>query len=260
MRRMKPRSENTAKEQPRSIAHAERQGDDGARRKPRADGVEARVRLLHVALRLFAEKGYAKTSTREIASAADVNIASISYYFGDKAGLYRAVFTEPMGAPADGIPLYDQPHFTLRQSLAGFLSMFLEPIKQGDLVRLCTRLHFREVLEPTGMWSEEIESIKPAHDALVRVLCRHLGLEKADDGVHRLAFSIAGLGVQMFAYHDVVNVIRPKLIESPAAVDVWAARLVDFAEAMVAAEAVHRKAAGHPAPANQKRKTDPEPA
>jgi AcrR family transcriptional regulator len=212
-------------------------------RKPRSDGVEARERLLEVALRLFAEQGYAKTSTREIAQAAGVNIASISYYFGDKEGLYRAVFSEPMGEPADDIPKYDQPHFTLRQSLEGFLSRFLEPFKQGDVVKHCTKLHFREMLEPTGMWPAQIDSIKPAHLALVRVLARHLGVEKADDDLRRLAFCIAGLGLQMYVTHDIVSGLHPKLIQSPAAIDIWAQRLADYAEAMVAVEAARRKAA-----------------
>ena len=63
------------------------------RRKPRSDGIEARTRLLHTALKLFSEKGFARTSTREIAQAAGVNIAAIHYYFGDKTGLYSACFT-----------------------------------------------------------------------------------------------------------------------------------------------------------------------
>src|SRR4051812_24113332 len=67
--------------------------DEG--RKSRSDGVQSRERLLLSAMRLFAEQGFARTSTREIALAAGTNIASISYYFGDKAGLYRAAFTEP---------------------------------------------------------------------------------------------------------------------------------------------------------------------
>ncbi len=214
--------------------------DTASGRKQRSDGIEARERLLGAALRLFAEKGYGKTSTREIAGAAGVNIASISYYFGDKAGLYRAVFMESMGAQADGIPLFDQPRLTLRQSLEAFIAGFLEPLKQGDLVRLCTLLHFREILEPTGMWTAEIASIQLAHDALTRVIGRHLGINQADDDVHRLAFSIAGLGVQMFAYHDVISTIRSDLISTPEAVDAWAARLADFAEAMVASEAARR--------------------
>lgn len=213
----------------------------GDTRKQRSDGAEARQRLLIVALTLFAEKGYSKTSTREIALAAGANLASIKYYFGDKESLYRAVFTEPMGDPADNIPNYDQPHFTLRQSLEGFLARFLEPFKQGDLVKLCTRLHFREMLEPTGNWVDQIKSIKPAHEALVRVLARHLGV-KPDDDVRRLAFCIAGLGIQMCVTHDCVTALHPKLIASPAAIDVWAARLADYGEAMVAAEAARRKA------------------
>ena len=63
----------------------------------RSDGVEARNRLLDAALALFAEKGFAKTSTREIAAAAQVNIASISYYFGDKEGRIHRHTQQPPG-------------------------------------------------------------------------------------------------------------------------------------------------------------------
>ncbi|MBC7501754.1 MAG: CerR family C-terminal domain-containing protein [Herminiimonas sp.] len=225
--RQKPRSENDT-------------------RKQRSDGIEARERLLLIALKLFAEKGFAKTSTREIALAAEVNIASISYYFGDKAGLYRAVFTEPIGKPTDDIALFDQPHFTLRQTFEGFFAGFVEPMRQGDLMQLCTRLHFREMLEPTGLWTDEIENrIKPSHLALVGVLNRHLGVTKTDDDVHRLAFSITGLALQMFICGDVIGAIRPKLIGTPAAIDQWAARLVDFAEAMVAVEITRRSGNGN---------------
>ncbi|MBW8723366.1 MAG: CerR family C-terminal domain-containing protein, partial [Polaromonas sp.] len=137
-------------------------GPEGEARKQRSDGAHARAHLLHTALRLFSEKGFAKTSIRDIAQAAGANVAAISYYFGDKAGLYRAVFTEPLGSARDDIALYNQPGFTLRQSLEGFFSGFLEPLRQGELVQLSTRLHFREMLEPTGLWAEEIDQgIKP---------------------------------------------------------------------------------------------------
>ncbi len=211
-------------------------------RKQRSDGVEARAQLLLAALRLFAEKGFAKTSTREIAQAAGANIAAISYYFGDKAGLYRAVFTEPLGSAKDDIALYDQPGFTLRQSLQGFIGSFLAPMKQGELVQQCSRLHYREMLEPTGVWAEEIDKgIKPAHAALVALLGRHLGVARSDDDLHRLAFSITGLALQMFITREVIESVRPKLIRTPKAIDLWGSRLVDYAEAMVAAEAARRQ-------------------
>ena len=232
-------------------------GPEGEGRKQRSDGAHARAHLLHTALKLFSEKGFAKTSIREIALAAGANVAAISYYFGYKAGLYRAVFTEPIGSAQDDIARYNQPHFTLRQSLQGFFAGFLEPMRQGELVQLCTRLHFREMLEPTGLWAEEIDKgIKPAHAALVSVLCRHLAITEADDDVHRLAFSITGLALQMFISRDVVEAIRPQLFETPHAIDRWASALVDYAEAMVAVEMIRRQpSTTHPATGTPRMRT-----
>ncbi|MCT2406030.1 TetR/AcrR family transcriptional regulator [Chryseobacterium antibioticum] len=45
--------------------------------------------ILFAAERLFAEKGFEGTSTREISKAANVNISMISYYFGSKEKLYE---------------------------------------------------------------------------------------------------------------------------------------------------------------------------
>lgn len=212
-------------------------------RAARSDGGEARERLLLTALKLFAQNGFAKTSTREIAQAADMNIAAISYYFGDKAGLYRAAFTEPLGSCRDDISKYDQPHFSLRQSLECFISTFLATLKLGELVQQCTRLRYREMLEPTGVWAEEIDNgIKPGHTALVGVLGRHLGVTQVDDDLHRLAFSIAGLPLQLFITRDVVQAICPQLLATPEAIDAWGDQMVAYALAMVDIEAAQREA------------------
>lgn len=45
--------------------------------------------ILFAAEKLFAEKGFEGTSTREISKAANVNISMISYYFGSKEKLYE---------------------------------------------------------------------------------------------------------------------------------------------------------------------------
>jgi TetR/AcrR family transcriptional regulator, regulator of cefoperazone and chloramphenicol sensitivity len=216
-------------------------------RAPRHDGEASRARLLHCGLRLFAQQGYAKTSTRELAEAAGVNVASISYYFGDKAGLYRAVFFEPLGSPQDDIARYNGPELSLAQALGGLYAGFLEPLKQGDTARLCMKLHFREMLEPTGLWHEEIaHGIKPMHDALLAVLCRHFGLPRADDELQRLAVCIAGLGVHMHVGHDVIQQLAPQLNDGADALDRWSERLVMYALAMVHAEQLRRGAAAEP--------------
>ena len=206
-------------------------------------GEDARTRLLHSGLRLFAQQGFSKTSTRELAEDAGVNIASISYYFGDKAGLYRAVFLEPMGSPQDDIGRFNGPELNLPQALAGLYAAFLEPLKQGDTARLCMKLHFREMLEPTGLWRENIaQSIKPTHDAMLAVLCRHFGLSEPDEELQRLTVCICALGVHLHVGHDVIQQVAPCLHEAPDALDRWSDRLVMYAQAMIDAEGRRRNA------------------
>ena len=55
---------------------------------------EPRQRILDAAVFLFAQKGYAGVGIREIAKAADVNIAMISYYFEGKLGILKAIIEE----------------------------------------------------------------------------------------------------------------------------------------------------------------------
>ena len=206
-------------------------------RKTRSDGAQSRERLLLTAQRLFAEQGFAPTSTREIALAAGTNVASISYYFGDKAGLYRAAFRELAPCPRKDVATFTDPDASLRESLQAFYAMLLGQLKQGDLQRLSMRLWFREMLEPTGLWLEEIDNgIRPAHAGLVQVLGRHLGDAAAPDDIARLAYGVVGMAIHLMISRDVVDQLTPQLLASDAAIDTWTARLVDYAEAMVNAE------------------------
>jgi len=50
-----------------------------------------RERLLETASHLFAEKGYASTSVREIVARAGVSKPVLYYYFQSKEGLYYAI-------------------------------------------------------------------------------------------------------------------------------------------------------------------------
>lgn len=51
-------------------------------------------RILEESIALFAERGYRGTTTRAVASAAGVNVATLAYHFGDKEGLYRAALAQ----------------------------------------------------------------------------------------------------------------------------------------------------------------------
>lgn len=197
-----------------------------------------RSRLLLAALRLFAQQGYAKTSVRDLAEAASVNVAAVSYYFGDKAALYRAVFVEPIDT--DTNPLEQPcgpPGVPLRDALQHFFTGMLVPLKQGDVARLCVKLHFREMVEPTGLWADDSAfGMRPLHDALLALLRRHLGLAESDSDLERLAVCVAGLAVHLHVGLDVIDQIAPGLSAAPASFDIWRDRLVEFSLAMIDCE------------------------
>jgi AcrR family transcriptional regulator len=53
-------------------------------------GEATRQRLLEMAIRVFAARGFDGARTRDIAAAAKTNPVSIAYYYGNKRGLYHA--------------------------------------------------------------------------------------------------------------------------------------------------------------------------
>lgn len=57
---------------------------------------DARSKLIEIATQMFATKGFAAVSVRELTDAGKVNISAISYYFTGKDGLYQAVFEEQL--------------------------------------------------------------------------------------------------------------------------------------------------------------------
>jgi AcrR family transcriptional regulator len=57
-----------------------------------APGERARTRILDTAEALFAEAGPTGVTLRSIATAADVNVAAVNYYFGSKERLFEEMF------------------------------------------------------------------------------------------------------------------------------------------------------------------------
>ncbi|MDF2635869.1 MAG: yttP 3 [Pelosinus sp.] len=52
--------------------------------------------LIEIATQLFATKGFAAVSVRELTDAAHINVSAISYHFNGKEGLYQAVLKEQL--------------------------------------------------------------------------------------------------------------------------------------------------------------------
>jgi AcrR family transcriptional regulator len=69
---------------------------DDAHRDSRGRG-DTRTRIQQVALELFAEQGYGKTSLREIAGRLDVTKAALYYHFKSKEDIARSLVEDYFG-------------------------------------------------------------------------------------------------------------------------------------------------------------------
>ncbi len=72
-------------------------------RRPAADRVDLRARLLDAALACFSRQGIQATSLRDIARHAGVTPALVHYYFGDRQQLQQAVVAERLGPVMAGV-------------------------------------------------------------------------------------------------------------------------------------------------------------
>ena len=73
----------------------------------------AKNRILLAAGRIFADKGFRCSTVREICDAADVNIASVNYYFGDKKNLYQETLLLAREIGANQFPTPDFRRYVL---------------------------------------------------------------------------------------------------------------------------------------------------
>jgi TetR/AcrR family transcriptional regulator, regulator of cefoperazone and chloramphenicol sensitivity len=205
-------------------------------------GERARTRLIVEASRIFAEKGYAKASTREICVAAGLNVAAIHYHFGDKDGLYRAVLLGPIQGMAGQLVGFDAPELSLREALHRLLGPFVgadaPPEAQADDG---VRLYLREMLEPTPVFAAAIaQHIGPVHARMAQLLARHIGLAQPDDDVHRLVFGLVAMAHDYCMSGEFMRAVAPRLLEGADALPRARDRLVDWGSALVAHERQRR--------------------
>jgi AcrR family transcriptional regulator len=111
---------------------------------------DTRARLLGEAARLFAARGFARVTVRDICRAANANVAAINYHFHGKRGLYDAVVqsaidqmrgtTATIVAAGQGQPA--------QQRLKTFIRIFLERVTamRDNWIH---QLMVRELNEPT---------------------------------------------------------------------------------------------------------------
>ncbi|MHB1194208.1 MAG: TetR/AcrR family transcriptional regulator [Longimicrobiales bacterium] len=110
---------------------------------------DTRSRLLVVATRHFARRGFHGTGLRIVAREAHTSLGSVRYHFGDKAGLYRAVLAERLGVLRATVALREPSRDELRPTL---FALAREMCTSPDTARL----FLRAALDPPDLAGDEV--------------------------------------------------------------------------------------------------------
>ena len=188
-------------------------------RTPRPGGQATRQLLLETAGQLFAERGYAEGTTKEIAQRAGTPMASINYHFGSREGLYEAVLIEAhrqivsldeLLAVTEGTDA--TPHDKLRMVLGRVFGMSATRNAPWGF-----RVMVREVFSPSPMLPVMVEkAVRPKAMAMRGLMAQVLGLPVTHPAVQRgVAFVVLPAIMLLVAPREGLDRVLPALGQDP---------------------------------------------
>ena len=160
-----------------------------------APGESTRQLLLDSAEHLFAEKGFADTSVRDITAKAGCNLAAVNYHFGGKENLYVSVFQRVLAKLCErrisGLRTSAaQGDLGLEGILRAFATAFLEPLVDTSRGRLMMLLFMREMARPRLpkgiMFHELIDPVSSELREALQKQCPGLSQDSAELCIHSL--------------------------------------------------------------------------
>ncbi len=159
-----------------------------------------RAALVRAALDLFGARGFEATSTREIAAAANANIAAIAYHFGGKEGLRTACADSVVetigrvfaGAEAVMADIGALSPADARNALARLAEGIIDAIVVSAAARPIARFVLREMFEPSAGFERLYGAIGPMHARACAVWARATGAEPESEPTRLAVFALIG--------------------------------------------------------------------
>ncbi len=186
------------------------------------DEPNTRDRILDAAESLIIENGFAATSLRAIASAANVNLAATHYHFGSKLGLLAAVFhrrVQPVDdariAALDALEARSEP-LSVKAIVTAFLSPILFSPPEEALFEKLPNLIGRIMGEPESLTKPLLENefteVARRYQSALRKALPHLS---EVDIQWRFHFLIGSM-IHLLRFQAPLNAIAPKPLNEAA--------------------------------------------
>ena len=166
----------------------------------------ARDRILQAAGVIFSEKGFRKATVREICEAADANIASINYYFGDKKNLYVETLLLAREIGANQFPTPNFSSFTTpEQRLQAIILLLLNRLVANQAEPWPVKILMAEILDPSPSARPLIDGyIDPFISVVFETVKELMGPAAPAELVQQTGFSIIAQCVY-YRFADTMN-------------------------------------------------------
>lgn len=188
-------------------------------------------RLLHVAIEVFAERGFRMATVREICSRANVNVASVNYYFRSKEALYSKALALAIQEANQLYPMAvaQDENINPEQRLTLFIDNFLHKLLDDSHLGYHSKLITREIAEPTKAFDEIITTaIVPQFVLLETIIQQILGDQIDKSIIIRCFMSILGQCLLFKHSRSIVDRLHPELIANELAIKETAAHIAKF--------------------------------
>jgi TetR/AcrR family transcriptional regulator, regulator of cefoperazone and chloramphenicol sensitivity len=234
-------------------ARPRRHSTRGQRRAPAAPGgASTRAQLLETAGQVFAEKGFAAATGKEICERSGANAAAVVYHFGGMENLYRAVVQEARNrlAPSDVLAAAVAKETDAEAKLTAFIAVLVRVLSGPAPTTWAARLMSREVISPTAIFDEMRNKEMRARAGILRAIVSELTQLPEDHA------AVARSCINIMAPFGVLLLLSPKRIErafptlsiGPEAADEYRRHMVQFALGGLAAIARDARARASSSP------------
>jgi AcrR family transcriptional regulator len=202
-----------------------------------SDDRETHERLLNAATDLFAARGFAKVTVRDICRTARANVAAVNYHFGGKAGLYDAVLRMAIRIMQGTTEAARQAgeNRSPEQQLEAYVTIFLQRVAAHSRDSWIHQLMMRELSDPThalDLVAEEV--IQPRLAYLTSIIIKLLGCAEDDPRVARCLLSVNGQVLALLD-HPVAARLRFGPTPAPEGIDELARHITCFSLAGIRA-------------------------
>ena len=189
-------------------------------RSARSDGLEKRNLILEVAGRIYAQKGFARTTSREICVAAGTDMAAVNYHFGSKDGLYGAVLVEAHAQflRLDDLETIAQSTGTPESKLRAIIGLLIE-LPSGPALPWGLRVLLHELMSPSAHLAVmERNAALPKVKLIMSIVAEILGVPARNPVVQRsVAFVVMPCIMMVIAPREIVKEILPSLASNKQA-------------------------------------------